>query len=535
MARFAGWLLLFPALLSAQAGARRGFALVDADGDTLAVERWTLRGERTEVLITSDGWPWFHLLADTDPESGTERLAFTSYDPAPDGIAGLSFSHEVVVLGRVATVRDAVTGEITERLAVPFGTVAYFPASLALLERRLLRTGVPVHLDQPIRMPVLVVGPTGVLPDTLRVDPVGGDSAATHVLWHDLVIARDGEGRIVGARSNDVGSRLRYVPLDPVALDAPWPPVPTNYFAERGAPFRTEEARITVRDGVTLAGTLTLPLADGPVPALLLLSGSGAQDRDGGTMSGYRPLREIAEALAGAGVATLRLDDRGVGGSGGDYATMTIADLASDARTALTWLGGDSRIDARRLGLLGHSEGALVAMQALADGAPASLLVAMAGSSRPGREIVAAQQRYGVDRFVRDVPADRRQAVADSLLGDAALAVGALARESAPLRFFLRFDPRATARGLRVPALVLQGETDRQVPSAQADELAAALARRGAPVAVRHFPGTDHLFLADDVGDPGLYLTLPSRELRGEVLDALVGWVGERTASRPRP
>ncbi len=534
MVRFPGWLLLLPALLSSQSPVRRGFALVEADGDTVAMERWIERGERTEVLITRDGWPWFHLLADTDPESGTERLAFTSYDPAPDGVAGLSFSHEVVVLGDVATVRDAVTGEVSERLTVPPGTVAFFSASLALLERRLLRAGIPRRFEEPIRLPVLVVGPTGVIPDTLQIVPAGGDSVATHVTWHDLVVARDRSGRVTGARSTDGSDPLRYVPLEAATLALPWPPIPTDYFADRGAPFHAEEARLTVRDGVTLAGSLTLPDGGGPHPALLLLSGSGAQDRDGGTMSGYRPLRELAGALARAGIATLRLDDRGVGGSGGSYGEMTIADLADDARTAVAWLAADPRLDATRLGMLGHSEGALVAMQAAARGAPVSLLVLLAGSSRPGKEIVAEQQRYGVGRFVRDLPADRRGVVADSLLNEAARLIAALGRGSKPLAYFLAFDPSRVARRLDVAALVLHGTTDRQVVVSQADELASALRSRGAPVTVRRFADTDHLFLADSVGDPGLYLTLPSRDLRPDVVDTIVAWVTGRVGLAPR-
>lgn len=521
-------LFLLPALLGAQESARRGFALVDAAGDTVAVERWIEQGERTEVLITREGWPWFHLVADTDPESGTERLALTSYDPAPPGDAGHSFSNEVVVRAGVAMVRDAVSGELTEELAVGRGTIAYFPASLALLERRLQRAGIPPGATATIRLPVLAVGPTGALPDTLVLDPIGGDSVATRVRWHDLVVARDTDGRVIGARSTDIASSMRYVPLDDAALGRPWPPVPTNYFATRDEPFRTEEVALTVRDGAVLAGTLVLPVGDRPQPAVLLLSGSGAQERDAGVMSGHRPFREIATALGRAGIATLRLDDRGTGLSSGQYPDQTIDDLAADARAAVAWLARHPAVDASRIGVLGHSEGAWVAMRAAARGAPVAFLVVMAGSSRPGAEIVAEQQRYGAARLVRDLPEPRRQAVADSLQREAAALVDALAAASRPLAFFLAFDPQRDARALQVPVLILHGETDRQVPVAHAAELAEALGARGAPVAVQTFAATNHLFLADSVGDPGLYLTLTGRAIRTGVLDRLVRWVTDR-------
>lgn len=523
--------LLLPVLLGAQEPIRRGFVLIDQRGDTVAVERWVERGERTEVLITREGWPWFHLVADTDPESGTERLALTSYDPAPPGVAGLSFTNEVVVRGGTALVRDALTGRITDSLAVGRGTIAYFPASLALLERRLQRAGIPPGATTTIRLPVLAVGPTGALRDTLVLDPIGGDSVATRVRWHDLVVARDPAGRVLGARSTELQEILRYVPLDAARRDEPWPAVPTNYFAGRNEPFSAQEVAITVRDGVLLAGTLVLPRASAPVAAVLLLSGSGAQDRDAGVMSGHRPFREIAAALGRAGIATLRLDDRGVGGSTGWYEAATIADLADDARTAIAWLARQPAIDPGRIGLLGHSEGALVAMSAAARQAPVRFLVLMAGSSRPGAEIVAEQQRYGIARFVADLPEPRRSALADSLQREAARLIALLAESSLPLAYFLAHDPREVAGRLRLPALVLHGESDRQVPVSQAEELAEALRRRGAPVAVRRFPSTNHLFLPDGDGDPGLYLTLTTRDLRSEVVAAIVSWVREHAAA----
>jgi alpha-beta hydrolase superfamily lysophospholipase len=524
--------LAIPATLGAQAPTREAFALVSADGDTVAVERWVRWGDRTEALITRDGHPWFHLIAETDPESGTERLAFTSYDPAPEGVAGVSFSHEVVVRDTVATVRDAITGEITDRLVVPVGTIPFLPASLALVERRLMRDPVlRSHRDALTQLPVLAVGPTGARLDTLQfvVTSSGRDSLWSHLRWHDLVVAHRPDGSVVGARSLDASPALAYRPLPAAIVAQPWPPRPRNYLPGREATYRVEEVALTLPGGLRLGGSFTIPGdRPGPHPALLLLSGSGAQDRDATMMSGYRPLREIAEALAVVGVATVRFDDRGIGASTGDYAESTIADLADDARAAVAWLRRQSEVRSDAVGMLGHSEGALVALRAAANGADPAALVLLSGSARTGREIVAAQQRYGAERLVRDSVGPEREVLADSLVREAARAIDVLAGDSRALRYFLQFDPGRAARQLAVPALIVHGVSDRQVPVSQAYELADALRRRGASVSLQLFDDVDHLLLDDPVGDPALYLTLPSRQLPRAVLAAITAWV--RTA-----
>ena len=534
MCRVFALALVVPGLLGAQAPVRSAFALVSALQDTVAVERWVRWGDRTEALITRDGHAWFHLIADTDPESGTERLAFTSYDPAPEGVAGVSFSHEVVVRDSIATVRDAVTGEVTDRLVVPIGTIPFLPASLALVERRLLADpALRGHQASLVQQPVLSVGPTGALLDTLQfvVTGTGGDSLWSHLRWHDLIVAHRPDGTVEGARSLDATPALAYRPLDP---STPWPPRPRNYLPGREATFTVEEVALTLADGTRLGGSFTLPGDHaGQVPALVLLSGSGAQDRDATMMSGYRPLREIAEALARAGVASVRLDDRGVGASSGDYARATIADLARDAGAALAWLRRQPDVRSTSVGFLGHSEGALVALEAAAEGSDPAVLILLSASARSGRAILAAQQRYGAERLVRDSASVRREALVDSLVREAGRALEVVAADSPPLRALLRLEPARTARRLRIPALVVHGVTDRQVPVGQAFELAEALRARGAPVEVRVFDDVNHLLLDDPVGDPALYLVLPSRQVSAAVLSAIVTWAGRSLAAQP--
>ena len=151
---------------------------------------------------------------------------------------------------------------------------------------------------------------------------------------------------------------------------------------------------VTFTNGeVTLAGTLTLPSSSGRHPAVFLVSGSGPQDRDGaiGAIPGYRPFAAIAKHLATHGIAALRYDDRGVGESSGDYGAATESDFVDDARAALGFLLGRGDIDANRVGIVGRSEGTMIAaIIAAADPRPA-FVISLAGPAVKGDELLLRQ------------------------------------------------------------------------------------------------------------------------------------------------
>jgi fermentation-respiration switch protein FrsA (DUF1100 family) len=148
-------------------------------------------------------------------------------------------------------------------------------------------------------------------------------------------------------------------------------------------------------------------------------------------------------------------------------------------------------------------------------------IVLMAGPAYTGGRILAFQQRYAVDHVPALSAAERREALAKS-----EKATDSLAAKSAWLRYFITYDPLATARKVRVPVLILQGETDQQVTPEQADTLAAAFRAGGdRDVTVRKFRHTDHLFVADSSGDPARYAALPSHAVRPEVLGAIADWL----------
>jgi hypothetical protein len=299
-----------------------------------------------------------------------------------------------------------------------------------------------------------------------------------------------------------------------------------DYAAPPGAPYTALEARIPSAAGVVLAGTLTLPAgasAARRVPAVVTISGSGPQDRDETIpmVRGYAPFREVADTLGRRGIAVLRYDDRGAGQSTGSHATATSLDFAADVRAVLAWLRQRPEVDPARIALLGHSEGGLAAPIVAADDSLLAGVVLMAAPSRPGRRILAYQNRMLIEQDTAIAPAARDSAVAAAMVR-----LDSLARVSGWMAFFLDHDPLPTARRLGLPVLILHGATDRQVTADQADELAEAIRSAGNRNVVKHtFAETNHLFLADREGYPGGYARLRDTQVRRNVLGLLTDWL----------
>lgn len=298
------------------------------------------------------------------------------------------------------------------------------------------------------------------------------------------------------------------------------------------APYTAADVTVPTPAGHTLAGTLTVPKgASGRVPAVVLISGSGLQDRDSAIpgVVGYRFFRQIADALGRRGIAVLRLDDRGWGASGGDPSTATTADLADDTRAAVAWLRGRAEVDSTRIALAGHSEGGIIGPMVAADDAQIAAVALLAGQGWTGRRTSDYQlRRAWTSMGLSEAQMDSMKAVNDPLREQQASQIPWL-------RWWMDHDPAPTLRRMRAPALVLQGAKDWQVAPEQAEVIAAALREGGnRDVTVRVFPGLNHLFLADpgDSATPGGYASLPSKEVPPEVLDALADWLVERLRAR---
>jgi len=282
----------------------------------------------------------------------------------------------------------------------------------------------------------------------------------------------------------------------------------------------------------TLAGTLTLPQRGRPFPAVVTLTGSGAHYRDGNRTPAhpYRPFRHIAEKLAACGIATLRLDDRGVGGSEGNANAATAEDTVADAQAALRFLRARPEVDARRLGLVGHSYGGGIAPRVAAADPAVAGVVLLAAAARTFRETMRYQHRYRIENDPAIPVSERAAALAEAMRQQEA---NVAASTEAWRRSAQDSDPLPTVRRLRMPVLILHGLTDRAVDPEDARLLERTMRAAGnRNVTLRLFPGVNHHFQRDPVGAREGYDNLATQDLAPEVLEALCSWLGATLRQR---
>lgn len=341
-------------------------------------------------------------------------------------------------------------------------------------------------------------------------------------------------------------------------------PVSRPQEPSRPLPYRAEE--VTVPEpaaGLALAGTLTLPPGRGPFPAAVLISGSGPQDRDE-TVFGHRPFLVLADALTRRGIAVLRMDDRGVGRSTGTFAGATDDDFVGDTLAGVAYLAARPDIDHRAIGLIGHSEGGLVAPKAAARSRDVAFVVLLEAPGVPLRRVLAEQSalilRAGgageeavaaaaetqkrcfavLDR--EQDPAKARAAIVevlwsgvpgrDTLSSDERKAMqtafaGEAARLTSPwLRDLLDYDPATALARVRCPVLAVGGGKDLQVPAKENLAAIAAALKSGGnrDVTVEELPGLNHLLQPAGTGAPSEYATIETT-IAPEALRLIGDWV----------
>lgn len=317
--------------------------------------------------------------------------------------------------------------------------------------------------------------------------------------------------------------------------------------------YRSREVRFPNPDaGIELAGTLTLPEGQGPFPAAVLISGSGPQDRDE-TFMDHKPFLVLADHLTRNGIAVLRFDDRGFGQSGGDHWAATSADFATDAAAAVDWLRRQPGIRGDAVGMVGHSEGGLIAPIAARDNPAVAWVVLLAAPGVNMIELVASQteamamtQGASAAELERVMPISRRlwrivadsddtddaRARLDAFLTPEVLATLGATPDRKPmiiesslrpwLRYLLRFDPAPYLRALDVPVLALNGSLDVQVPATEnLAAIRAELADR-ADATVLELPGLNHLFQTAESGAIGEY-----REIEETIAPAALAIISE--------
>lgn len=320
-------------------------------------------------------------------------------------------------------------------------------------------------------------------------------------------------------------------------------------------PYTQEELTATNGD-VTLAGTLTRPPGDGPFPAVILITGSGPQNRDEEIFD-HRPFAVIADHLTRRGIIVLRYDDRGVGASTGSLAGATTADLAGDAEAWVKVLG--ERPDVGEIGLLGHSEGGVIAPMIAARNDAVRFIITLAGTGVPGSEVLVEQNRAlllaaAAPKETADAAAEAARelftAAADGaddqtlhekianlvriqsggMEPPADVIDAQVTRLREPwLSFFLKHDPAEDLRRVKVPVLALLAGKDAQVvPEQNAPAVEAALKAAGnTDATVRTLPEMNHLFQRARTGSVQEYARIETT-IEPEVLEQISGWILER-------
>lgn len=512
------------AVLAAPIGAQaveRAVFLVRLGHDTLAVENTTFTTSRAEGTLRYRTPLVIARRVMTLSPSAEIQTVETTTGAGPLGDSART--HSVLTVqgdSGVMRVDDPGGAEAAHsvRIAIPRGAVPFMNLSGLTLELVLRRARA---IGGDTAMVPLLVGNGQTL--QVRVMYAGRDSAVISLGGVDIRARTDDAGRFLGAEIPTQKAFFDRLPGDsPVAR---WTPVTASYAAPSGAPYTAEPVTVHTPGGITLAGTLTIPshAAGRRLPAVVLVTGSGPQDRDEAipSIGNYRPFREIADTLSRRGIAVLRLDDRGIGGSSAGSPGASSADFADDIRAGIAWLRTREDVDPARVGLVGHSEGGMIAPMIAVSDPHLRAIVLVAGPARTGRSIAAFQRRYAIDH-APSIPVAER----DSIFAAAERASELVYAAPGWIHFWINYDPLPVARRVTMPTLILQGETDTQVAPEQAGELAAAMRAGGnRNVTLRTFPRMNHLMLEDASGDPNGYGKLPSYSVRRDFLGALADWL----------
>ncbi len=338
-------------------------------------------------------------------------------------------------------------------------------------------------------------------------------------------------------------------------------PVKPYPYDEEEVVYENKEA------GVQLAGTLTTPGSEGPFPAVLLITGSGPQNRNEEIL-GHRPFLVLSDYLTRQGIAVLRVDDRGMGGSTGNFSQATTEDFAGDVLAGVEYLKSREEIDSTKIGLIGHSEGGLIAPIVAVQSPDVAFIVLMAGPGLTGEEIIRLQSRLiaeaeGIpsetsaknDALLKDIFSVLKAEENDTIAGEeirglitdmlenlseeekqyssyteASLDAEVQALLSPWMRFFLTYDPKPTLMQVKCPVLAINGEKDLQVPPEENLRAIEEALKAGGneDYTVKELPGLNHLFQTAQTGSPSEYVTI-EETMSPAAMELIGDWILEHT------
>lgn len=336
-------------------------------------------------------------------------------------------------------------------------------------------------------------------------------------------------------------------------------------------PYAEEEVTYENKaDNVKLAGTLTLPKSPNPVPAVVLITGSGSEDRNE-TVYGHRPFLVLADHLTRQGIAVLRVDDRGIGGSSvGSPMTDTSENYAGDVLAGVAYLKTRKEIDPRKIGLIGHSEGGMIAPHAATKSKDVAFIVMMAGLGQTGIDLVLSQNdlvlkaggadpatikeagtmftnifailkkepdKAAAEKQMREMVAARVAAMTEAQKNAFAPVLASLNKQMSSystgwFRYFLFFDPAPMLRKVRIPVLALFGEKDLQVPATENLPLIREALKAGGnkDYTALTLPGLNHLFQTSTTGSPSEYSQI-EETISPAALKIISDWILKHTSS----
>ena len=324
-------------------------------------------------------------------------------------------------------------------------------------------------------------------------------------------------------------------------------------------PYRDEDVTYENKiQNVTLAATFTVPQGKGPFSAVVLITGSGPQDRDE-TLLGHKPFLILSDYLTRHGIAVLRADDRGTAKSTGDFKTATTADFATDTEAGIAYLKTRLEVDPRKIGLIGHSEGAVIAPMIAARNPDVAFIVLMAGSGVSGDQVLVAQReaiavasgtkpeeaaKYAAKEKemlalieAEKVPTEKDDAalekeLREKMAGDvpeSQIGLQIKLLTSPWFRYFLTYDPAIALRKVTCPVLVLNGEKDKQVlPEQNLPPIRQALTQAGNKhFEVDELPGLNHLFQTANTGSPAEYAGI-EETMSPVALEKINTWIAKQ-------
>ena len=332
-------------------------------------------------------------------------------------------------------------------------------------------------------------------------------------------------------------------------------------------PYRSEEVIFeNTQAEILLAGTLTMPEQEGVFPAVVLISGSGPQNRNEELM-GHKPFLVLSDYLTRNGIAVLRFDDRGTAASTGDFSAATSVDFATDVASAVQYLQSRPEIDKSKIGLVGHSEGGIIAPMVAADSDDIDFIVLLAGTGIRGDKLLLAQQaligeasgmspnqlaenemisKKAFEIMVKDQSDEEmknevsaymtqvfRNIPAENIPGgmsEQEFVTAQVDQLTSPwMQYFIRYDPAPILEKVSCPVLAINGEKDLQVPPKEnLEAIKAGLAKGGnTNVTTVVLPGLNHLFQEAGTGLIGEYAEI-EQTFSPKALELLTSWIKEQ-------